>query len=378
MTLTADSTTTQQDFDEDPLEYLNAEDRFFIDATFDSSVDPGRRTKAQLNAMPTFERLLYDRDRAAWHATLPLVRTGVVESVLEQLETIGIAASNHAMHQQGVPILNGSPGVGKSMIVRNYAADEMMRLAHLRAAEARIGLVNPRASRLRSSFRPVLFASLPAAMSRQELERYLCELLGWPASKDTSVSLSEALVRCETKLIIIDEIQFLGFHGATGRQVHNMIKGLTNQGVRVLLCGNDIEFVTGDRGAVEQESSRRQSRGRWITVDVPPMRYDSAAARAEWADVLQGYEDRLRLARRHAPGWLSRDLAAYTWVSSLGYMNSLATLIRNAAARAALTGTEFIDRAMLDKVHIEQEQQEGRMDRLSLLDRSKYSFTRRG
>ncbi len=356
----------------DPTFLLCPDDQLFIRDTLNERPDPGFRTVTQLQQMTTRDRMLYDHDRAMWHATVPLLRTSQASAVLDQLTTIGTAASNLSMHQQGVPLINGEPGVGKSMIARSYAADEMIRLTVLRELEIERGHREP--AHDGALIRPVIYASLPAAMSRIELERHLCELLGWPVSRNSSASLAAALQACETKLIVIDEIQFIGFHGATGRQVHNLIRGITNQGVRVLLCGNDIAWVIGERSAPDQENSRRQSRGRWIPLEVPKMPYGEADAKAEWAEVLEEYEQRLRLSNLLPQGWLSRDLAAYTWVSTLGYLNSLATLIRHASAAAMLSGTERIDRALLDTVPLEEAVEDGRHSRLALLDAGKYVF----
>ncbi|ROR36641.1 TniB protein [Curtobacterium sp. JUb34] len=357
---------------DDPTFLLCPEDQLFIRDTLNEQPDPGFRTVAQLQQMTMSDRMLYDHDRAMWHATVPLLRTPQASAVLDQLTMIGTAATNLSMHQQGVPLINGEPGVGKSMIARSYAADEMIRLTVLRELEIERGQREP--THAGTLIRPVIYASLPAALSRIELERHLCELLGWPVARNSSASLAAALQACETKLIVIDEIQFIGFHGATGRQVHNLIRGITNQGVRVLLCGNDIAWVIGERSAPDQANSRRQSRGRWIPLEVPKMPYGEARAKAEWAEVLEEYEQRLRLSNLPPQGWLSRDLAEYTWVSTLGYMISLATLIRNASAAAMISGTERIDRALLDTVRLEDAVEDGRRHRLALLDAGKYVF----
>lgn len=361
------------------FELLVPEDQQFLRETFNSHVvDPGLRTKAQLRAMTPDHRLLYNADRAAWHAALPLVNTRAVKRVMLELEMSGTSADHHEMHSQRVSVLDGDPGVGKSMIARYHAANEMGRLARLHYLRTQqegtltgVGLHAPR-----SEFRPVLYLHLDGAVTKSELLRTMCARLNWPVDRDVPGSLARAMKALGTKLVVIDELQFVNFDGKTGRQVHNALKWITNNGVRLVLSGNDIDWVLGDRGGAERESSRRQSRGRWIPLSVPPMPYATKADRADWSEVLNAFEQRLRLAGPQKPGWLSEDLAAYTWTSTLGYLNSLTTLILNAASRASLTKTEVIDRDLLDRITLEGHPQDGRRRRLALLDAGEYRFSK--
>ncbi|MBF4586435.1 hypothetical protein [Curtobacterium sp. VKM Ac-2887] len=106
------------------------------------------------------------------------------------------------------------------------------------------------------------------------------------------------------------------------------------------------------------------------------MGYQSTLEREAWSDLLVEYEDRLRLpGQPRRAGWLSAELVDYLWVSTLGYMNSLATLIDSAAAAVAWDGTEHITRAVLDEILLEEHVQSGRPARLALLDRKQYDFT---
>lgn len=355
------------------LELLSPEDRQFYRRTLclDAS-DPGKRTMNQLDQMKRDERLLYDDSRADWHAAMPLLATRSVAIVMDELNASAWAASSRDSRRQSVPVLDGEPGVGKSMIAKAFAATEMERLARL--AYLRRNDADSTTRRGVASFRPVLYANLEGAMSQIQLFRMLCDLLGWPADRDVSRSLSRAMHECGTKLIVLDEIQFINFDGKTGRHVHNAMKWITDGGVRLVLSGNDIEWVLGDLAGAERESSRRQSRGRWKILTVPRMMYSTAAEKDEWRALLLAFEDRLRLARAGTPGWLHRELADYTWTVTLGYVNSLATLLLDAAGLAAITGTERIDRELLDRVTVEGHPEKGRAGRVQAWDAGEYKF----
>jgi len=324
------------------------------------------------------EVLIYNHERAAWHAALPLLGTRAVRSTMLELDMAGTSADYHEMHSQRVSVLDGEPGVGKSMIARHHAAFEMTRLARLHYLRFQRDQTPADGHRgaSRNDFRPVLYLHLDGAVTKTELLRTMCDRLNWPVDRDLPGSLSRAMKTLGTKLVVIDELQFVNFDGKTGRQVHNALKWITNNGIRLVLSGNDIDWVLGDRGGAERESSRRQSRGRWIPLTIPRMPYATKEDRADWAMVLTAFEERLRLAVPHRPGWLSEDLAAYTWASTLGYLNSLTTLILNAASRAALTRTEVIDRNLLDRITLEGHPEEGRRNRLALLDAGELSFSK--
>lgn len=356
------------------LRRLSDADRAFIDETENpSTFDPGLRTMQQMALMSADERMLYQYQRAQWQASMPFLYTASAEPVMEALTVSALAASNMTIHQRGVPVVSGPPGVGKSFIVRQFTVNELRRLArmdHIRG-------VNPTPTREFDVIeRSALYIVLEDGVDVRGMYFTILRELGWPAErKDPSVQVQRALRACRTRLLVLDEIHNVKFDGQTGRHVHLALKWLTNIGMRVVLCGNDIGWMLTDPPKRPVESSRRGSKGRWIPIPVRPMGYQTRAQREAWSDLLVEYEDRLRLPGQPSrEGWLSTELADYLWISTLGYLNSLATLIDSAAAAVALDGTEHITRAVLDKVLLEEHVQSGRPARLALLDQNRYDF----
>jgi hypothetical protein len=83
-------------------------------------------------------------------------------------------------------------------------------------------------------------------------------------------------------------------------------------------------------------------------LNASPSNYSTIPQRQEWARLIEGFERALRL-HDHKPGSLL-PLTDYLYGRTGGYIVSLSHLIREAAIRAILTGTERIDEEILDAV----------------------------
>ncbi|WP_314138521.1 ATP-binding protein [uncultured Plantibacter sp.] len=348
--------------DDDPNELLTAEDRAWIsDVYADDVLDPGRVTPAQLAAMNARDRERYRMQRTRYLRMVPLLETSVVRDVMGKLRLIANSAIRSDLHQQDIPILNGEPGVGKTMMLKTHAAEEMMRLALHRSIELEDGT-----ARALTTFRPVIYAHLKSTMTRYDVIRLLCDELGWPSDRNPQRAFERAVARCGVQLVIIDEIQHVNFDGKTGRHVHNIIRWMSNFGLRVVLGGTDADGVLSGVGAPAVEVAARNSRGRWIRVDVPKMEIGGRRELTAWVDLIFSFESRLRLTQ--APleeGWLADNFAEYMWARTQGYLNSLVLLINLAAATAIETGAETIDRKILDSVELEDEVERQRPQRMA-------------
>lgn len=358
----------------DHLARLSYADRAFIDETENlGTPDPGIKTMQEITAMTADQRMVYQHQRAQWQASMPFLYTAEADRAMKALTVSALAATNKAIHQRGVPVVSGPPGVGKSFIVRQFTVNELRRQARL---DHLLGAGRDPGTDFHVEERSALYIVLEDGVDVRGMYHTILRELGWPAERrDPSAQVQRALRACRTRLLVLDEIHNVKFDGATGRHVHLALKWLTNIGTRIVLCGNDIGWMLTDPPKVAAESSRRQSQGRWIPIQVNPMRYRTRSEKEAWGDLLHEYELRLRLpGQNSAQGWLSVDLADYLWVSTLGYLNSLATLIDSAAAAVAWDGTEQITREVLDDQLLEEHVQSGRTARLALLARGRPEF----
>jgi len=353
----------------DHMLLLSERDRAWIHKVFADDVrDPGRVTKAQLAAMSPRGKERFRIQRANYLRMVPLLETSVVNEVMGRLRLIASSAIRSDMHQQDIPIVNGEPGVGKTMMLKTHAAQEMQRLALHRSIALEDGDAEPLAA-----FRPVVYVHLRGPMTRHDLIRLLCDELGWPSDRNPQRAFERAVTQCGVQLVIIDEIQHVNFDGKTGRDVHNIIRWMSNFGLRVLLAGTDIDWVLNAGGAPAIEVAARNSRGRWIRVDVPKLEIRSPAQRDAWLDLVYSFECRLRLAAMPLDdGWFTETFGIYMWARTQGYINSLILLINLAAATAMDSGVETIDRAILDGIELEYEVERQRPQRMAMFDAGTY------
>jgi hypothetical protein len=334
----------------------------------DNVPDPGCVTVAQLAAMSPRERERFRVHRTRYLRMMPLMETSVVVDVMGRLRLIANSAIRSDLHQQDIPILNGEPGVGKTMMLKTHAAEEMRRLALHRSIALEDGVAEPLAS-----FRPVVYVHLHGPMTRYDVIRLLCDELGWPTDRNPQRAFERAVAQCGVQLVIIDEIQHVNFDGKTGRDVHNIIRWMSNFGLRVILAGTDIDWVLNGGGTPAVEVAARNSRGRWIRVDVPKLELETPAQLDSWLDLVYSFETRLRLAGAPSnDGWLADAFGAYMWARTQGYLNSLVLLINLAAASAIETGSETIDRATLDNIELEYEVERQRLQRMAMFDAGTY------
>lgn len=354
---------------QEPVLLLTGEDRAWISDVFAEEVaDPGRVTAKQLAGMGRRERARFDGARANFLLRVPLLETSVVARVMGDLRLHAKSAIRSDLHQQDLLILNGEPGVGKTMMLKTHAAEEMRRLALQRSLALEDGTAEAV-----GTFRPVLYAHLRGPMTRNGLIRLLCEQLNWPTDSDPLPGFTRAIAQCGVQLVIIDEIQHVNFDGATGRHVHNIIRWMSNSGLRVVLGGTDVHWVLNGGGVPAVDAAARNSRGRWIRVEVPKLELRTVGERDAWLDLVFSFEQRLRLV--HAPmqdGWLADALGVYMWVRTQGYLNSLILLISRAAAMAIESGVESIDREMLDRIDLQYEVERQRSQRMTMFDAGTY------
>ena len=334
------------------LELLTTEDRVWIDDIYgDRTADPGRLSPEDLARLTERERERYAMRRTRFLRMMPLIKTSIVAEVMEQLDLMANSSISSDLHQQDVPILNGDPGVGKTMILKTHAAEEMQRLALHRSIELEDGVAEPA-----FIFRPVVYVHLRGPMTQHDLIRLICDELNWPSDRNPQRAFEQAKHYFDLRLVIIDEIQHVNFDGKTGRNVHNIIRWMTNIGIRVILSGTAIDWVLqgSDNGAIDVAA--RNSRGRWVRLDVPKFDIDTVERRAQWLGVIDAFANRLRLVCAPSdPSWLADEFGDYLWSRTEGYFNSLVLLLNLASTMAIQAGIEKFDRSMLERCKLEIE-----------------------
>jgi hypothetical protein len=193
---------------------------------------------------------------------------------------------------------------------------------------------------------------VPSAQHPKALPAELLYFLGAPhAARANETALAhqacQLMTDLRTSLVLVDEVHEIDRSHASHDQQSDQLKYFMDHvpatfvlaGINVENCG----FFTGHRG---QQLARR-----FTPLKASPSNYSTIAQRQEWAMLIEGFERALRL-HAHKPGSLL-SLADYLFGRTSGYIVSLSHLIREAAIKAILTGTECIDKQLLDSVELD-------------------------
>jgi hypothetical protein len=151
----------------------------------------------------------------------------------------------------------------------------------------------------------------------------------------------------KTSLVIVDEVHGIDRSRTGHDQQSDQLKYFMDHvpatfvlaGINVENCG----FFTGHRG--------EQLARRFTSLKAAPSNYTTIPQRQEWAKLVEGFEQALRL-HAHQPGTLV-SLADYLYGRTGGYIVSLSHLIREAAIYAILTGAERIDKPVLESIELD-------------------------
>ncbi|WP_344641526.1 TniB family NTP-binding protein [Kitasatospora cystarginea] len=156
----------------------------------------------------------------------------------------------------------------------------------------------------------------------------------------------DCVISCETRLLIVDDLQFLRFRSQSGTELSNHFKFIANEfPVMLLFIGYDLR----DKGLyLDPQLERRVTR-----LGLKPFDIDNEGGRAQWRRLLLSLEQRLALADKY-PGMLADNLSDDLWARSTGHIGSLMTLIRRGCQRAIRTGEERLTRELLAQVKLDE------------------------
>lgn len=292
----------------------------------------------QLERLTPVQRLAYDDERGDYHAELPALNT----PILNRTVTKGLLFMRLNRGQQtGTPcglILSGVPGIGKTTAVK--ALGRTVEQTYKKRNPQMIGTV------------PVVYITMPTAQHPKALPAELLYFLGAPyAARSNETSLThqacQLMTDLKTSLVIVDEVHEIDRSRASHDQQSDQLKYFMDHvpatfvlaGINVENCG----FFTGHRG--------EQLARRFTPLKAAPSDYTTIPQRHEWAKLVEGFEQALRL-HAHKPGTLV-SLADYLYGRTGGYIVSLSHLIREAAIYAILTDIERIDKPVLESVELD-------------------------
>lgn len=317
-------------------------------ATAEPLQKPKRLTARKLASLAAKDKACYDQTRQQWHANMGTLRTPQVQKLLDELWIVLRSNVQHGERAKGAITVEGDSFLGKTTAVQLFAKE-----FHLHEIAANGDMTDAGDERW-----PVAYVTLTGHPSMRDVNLSLLHYFGHPGSRrgaagDFARRALDTFLKCNVRLLIIDDLHFLRWESADGSKVSNHLKYLVNEfPITMLLIGTDLTelgLYQAGRGfgkAVLGPTARRTT-----SYKFEPYSLDNAGMK-EWRSIVRAIERNLVLAR-HKDGILTHQLCEYLFDRSTGYMGSLTTLINRAAARAIITGTEAITEQILEQTAID-------------------------
>ncbi|WP_284755486.1 ATP-binding protein [Arthrobacter sp. efr-133-R2A-120] len=286
---------------------------------------------ATLAAMSAIERERYDEQRISYHSELVIVETSTVRSITNQGRLLMMLNQREISARRGL-VVSGPWASGKTTAIK------LLGKTH----ELLIRRKYPRQDRI-----PVVYITTPPKGSPRKLASEFANFLGLPQRPrqnvtDIADAVCQVLTDAKTDLVLVDEIHNLNLATSAGEDMSDHLKYFTeHMPATFVYAGINVEnsgLFTGLRG--------RQISARSVLKTTGPFPFTE-----EWEALVATLENGLRL-HHHAPGTLTAQ-AQHLHYRAGGSISSLSHLIRQAAIMAILTGTEKIDRELLNETSID-------------------------
>lgn len=290
---------------------------------------PAPVTVDELREMSFGDRALYNQGRAQFSQAGAFVRTPHFQDFQAAVRDRVMLNAYRRVGKLRL-ILSGEPGQGKSTSLVEVGKAHERRRRETKHPSAGRGKI------------PVVYVAVPAQCSAKALMHEFARFLGLPVLNrmtygDLLDMVANALRRCSTELVLIDDVHHLDLKYRQNIEASDMLKQLSERcGGTFVYAGIAVEttgLLDGERGG--QIGKRFE-----IHVAVPfPL--NNIEEKARWGDLLLALENSLCLAEQPAGSIL--PAAATLHALTGGEIGLLKDLLQFAALRAMEDGTEKLD-----------------------------------
>lgn len=312
----------------------------------DSAPDrPRRLTRRARDRLSASERDQYDRARLTYHSRFGPVRhrdyAHIFDEVFALIEDNWLTRSPTAWPSV---LIDGEASLGKTTLALHigYAYEQRMREHYLAESNSL------------DEYVPVIVSTLDSAMTVKGLDRALATFYAPPRDARTGDDYLHLVLdcarRCGTTLIIIDDLHNLLPRRRNHDEVSGHLKRLMNElPATFLYVGIECTVLLNEgRQAHELHLAQNSSRVHVHSLDLCPRA--SIEDQQDWASMIASFASHLVLADDPSDLWMKH--AAYLHLRTNGQMNALQLLLRRSANKAIRSGTEKIDRQLLDSVKL--------------------------
>ncbi|MFE6593612.1 ATP-binding protein [Streptomyces sp. NPDC057781] len=319
-------------------------------------IRPEQHTRAQLADLSPRALLIYNDNRAVWHANIGPIDTPQLLDLHTELHEIVESNRQDGDKTKPAALLDAYPGLGKSTAVRAYGRKLFREKITLR------GETTPSGDRRV----PVIYIALSGNTQIRGLNAAICRFYGLPVTGDADTLAEravDAVLSMRTAVFIIDDIHFLAGANTNSIRMSNQLKYLANVfPVTLVYVGVGVQ----QRGILSEGFSGKKNElaqfGRRTTpLTLLPFQIDDEEGRQQWQVLLKTIEKKLILAEKY-PGMLARDLSDYLYARSTGHFASLMALINRGCLRAIRSGNERLDKDLMDQVKNDVAAEESRKE----------------
>ena len=320
---------------------------------YTDKVVPEMPSKEEWEAMSEGARRRFDIRRKRHHDFFGVIETEPIKPIVE---TIVERAENNTGEVSGARpgiVIDGKPTVGKTMTTA-YAGRiyerEQYKLFQPELEEHGV-----------AEWIPVVYHTLDVPATVKNLNLGLLDFYGaGVSSRDGTAKLTDKVEwhvqRCETSLIIIDDLHYLDMSRDDDRKVNDHLKMLMNETSVTFVCAGvnlletNLFFTEGCPVHPGDEEHLSQTGRRFSSFSMEPYRLATKEERKTWALLLNAIEDNLCL-RNLEKGTLVA-MGGYLYARTEGFIGPLRLLIRDGANKAIKNGMETITRELLDEIKL--------------------------
>ncbi|QKW20226.1 AAA family ATPase [Kitasatospora sp. NA04385] len=314
---------------------------------------PERMSPTALTRLAPLERAHYNDSRHDWHANFGTIATPQLKQVREELELIVASNRQDSDRVRGAAVIDGFPGLGKTTMANLFARDYDRTARQLGGETTEAG----------DERIPVFRVGLTSNTTLRTLNKMICEFYGHPgAANGTAAQLAtfalDCVLKCETRIGIIDDVHFINQNSKDGLAVSNHLKWLANElPVTFIYAGVGLtERRFFDEGLSGESTALAQTAARWTRLEVASFDRDDS-----WTGLIKAIEKQLILAKAR-PGKLVA-LDDYLFERTGGHIGSLITLVTRGCFKAIANGTESLSRELLETIRIDEAAERSRKRR---------------
>ncbi|KJL32249.1 ATP-binding protein [Microbacterium azadirachtae] len=290
---------------------------------------PAPITLKDLRALSFGDRALYNQARARYSQAGAFVRTPQFQVFQNAVRDRVMLNTYRRVGKLGL-ILSGEPGQGKTTsLVEVGRAHERRRrdTGHPAAGPGKI---------------PVVYVAVPAQCSAKALMHEFARFLGIPVLGRMTYgnlldAVANALRRCATELVLIDDVHHLDLKYRQNIEASDMLKQLSER------CGGTFVYAgIAVEGTGLLDGERGGQIGKRFEVHVAvPFPLNTADEKARWGDLLLAMESSLCLVEQRPGSILPAALSLHSLTG--GEIGLLKDLLQFAALRAMEDETETLD-----------------------------------